>query len=247
MGVASLIPAVCIAAAAPAAADVDGAIEAAKVRAAAGDYDGALATVRAARQRNDDPDLIFVEAQLLRISGDCGAALERYDEFLARDPPAEDRVEVERYITACEEQVGPRPALVTPPPDPASMPAPTDSPTEPRPSGLEPSPPPNPPPATRDRVGLALWISGGVLLAGGTGVYASSWVLRGRAERGDPTLDDYLARERRASVLNGVGLATMSVGVAILLAATVRHVIRRRQRRESGVLSSFRWSYSPRG
>lgn len=200
---------------------VDEAIDAARAKAGEGDMAGAVEIIRAARSKQDDPDLIFVEAQLLRISGDCVGALPLYEEFLATTPPDEDRAEVEGYVETCRAEV-PEPEPIPEPPPPEATPEPDP---DPQPEPVEPPPPTETRP---DRIGLALWITGGVLAVGGGATYGAAWGLRGQADAGNPTLDEYLDREQRARTLGGVGLATLGVGVGVLVAATVRHVLRNR-------------------
>lgn len=207
---------------------VDEAIERAQTQAASGDVAAAIETIRQAREHQEDPDLLYVEAQLHRIDGDCVAAVPLYEAFLASGPPEEDRAAAEATLEQCRDQVG-EPAA---PPDtqpettaPSDPPPPVVTPPDPQP---QPDPRPAPAEQGSDQVGLALWIAGGVLVAGGATTYGASWGLKARATRGDPTLDDYLGRERRASTLSGVGIAVLSVGAAVLVGATIRHFVRRR-------------------
>lgn len=199
---------------------VEDAIERAGVQAADGKLDDAIGTIRSAREASDDPALIYVEAQLQRIAGNCEDAVPLYEAFLATHPPDEDRQEVDRNLDACREELG-EPAPVVPPPVVEAPPTP--------PPELEDTPPP-PAPAAQgpDRIGLALWISGGVLLAGGAATYGGAWGLRSRADRDNPSLDTYLQREQRARTLSGAGIAIAGTGAAVLLGAVIRHVVRRR-------------------
>lgn len=214
---------VSIAVALAALGPVDDAIDRARVEASGGDIDAAISTIRKAREQHDDPDLLYVEAQLHRISNNCAEAVPLYEAFLATDPPEEDRAEVDRNLNDCREELG-----VTAPvlPDPVEPPPPAlvEPPTEPTPAPTTPAPAAQGP----DRLGLALWISGGVLAVGGAATYGAAWGLRGRSDAGDPTLDTYLKRERTASTLSGVGIALAATGVAVLVGAGVRHVLRRR-------------------
>ncbi|MBL4683005.1 MAG: hypothetical protein JKY37_00330 [Nannocystaceae bacterium] len=224
---------------APGPDGVDEAIAVAQGYAAAGDFDRALATVREERKRSDDPALVFVEAQLLRLNGDCLTALARYQEFLASGPPAEDRIAAETNVKACEQELPrtePKPAPVLPAPEPS----PETTPVAPEPATVEPHDNPDAP-AKRDAVGIALWTSGGVLLATGAGLYGGAWAQRSNSDRGSPNLDEYLANERQARTLSGIGIAAMSVGAGVLITALVRHVLTRRggRARQTAVLSSL--------
>ena len=98
---------------------------------------------------------------------------------------------------------------------------------------VEPPPPtepvdPAPSAQGRDRVGLALWVTGGVLLAGGAATYGAAWGLRSSADDGDPNLDVYLDREQRARTVSGVGIAVASTGAAVMIGAAIRHLLRNR-------------------
>jgi hypothetical protein len=212
---------------------VDAAIGIAQAQAAAGRFDEALATIRDARATSSDPDLVFVEAQLLRLSGDCTAALDRYRDFLATDPPAEDRAVAEANVKTCEDQVEAEPE---PPPPPL-----VEAKPEPPPPPVVTTPPPDdtPPRSKREvAVTIALWSTGAAVLATGAGLYGGAWSERNGARRDTLTLDQYLERERRAEVLSGVGIAGLAVGGAILVAAAIRQAILAKRRRASGVLSS---------
>lgn len=201
---------------------VDDAIEQAQVQAGEGDLDGAIETIRGARKTSDEPLLLYVEAQLQRLAEDCEAAVPLYEAFLDTEPPAEDQAAANEALEQCREQVGepevPPPVVAPIQPEPAP------------PGPVEPTPAPQPAPTAQgpDRLGLALWISGGVLLAGGAATYGAAWGLRSRADRGGPTLDTYLQREDRARTLSGVGVALAGVGAAVLVGAVIRHVVRRR-------------------
>ena len=201
---------------------VDDAIERAGAQAGEGDIDGAIATIRKAREAHDDRDLLYVEAQLQRIKGSCEDAIPLYEAFQATDPPQEDRAEVEAKLDECREELGiepepPPPEVVEPPPPVVVEPPPPTEPVDPAPSAQG-----------RDRVGLALWITGGVLLAGGAATYGAAWGLRSSADDGNPNLDVYLDREQRARTVSGVGIAVASTGAAVLIGAAIRHVLRNR-------------------
>lgn len=201
---------------------VDDAIERARVEASGGDIEAAIETIRGARESHDDPDLLYVEAQLQRISNNCAAAVPLYESFLATDPPEEDRMEVDRNLKDCREELGvtepATPPPVEPPPPVLVDPPDTDpTPEEPAPAAQGP-----------DRLGLALWISGGVLVVGGAATYGAAWGLRGRGDAGAPTLDGYLKRERTARTVSGVGIAVAATGAAVLVGAVIHHVLRRR-------------------
>ena len=202
---------------------VDDAIDRARVEAAGGDIEAAIETIRDARERHDDPDLLYVEAQLQRISNDCAEAVPLYEAFLETNPPEEDRAEVDRNLSECREELGTAEPVVPPPASapPAAIVEPpedlTPAPTEPAPAAQDP-----------DRIGLALWIGGGAFLVGGAATYGAALGLRSRADASSPTLDTYLKRERTASTLSGIGIGLAAVGAAVLVGAAIRHVIRGR-------------------
>jgi hypothetical protein len=222
-------------AAAPEDDAVDAAIATAQAQAAAGDLDEALATVREARETSEEPDLLFVEAQLLRLHGDCPTALERYRAFLATDPPAEDRAVAEANAKACEETIEQEPPPPVVEPETAAPP-------------LQPPPPREPEPAPRpDRsqrqlgVTIVLWTGGAAILATGAGLYGAAWGERRASTRDALTLDEYLERERNARVMSGVGIAGLAVGATVLVVAAVRQAIlakRKRSARRASVLGS---------
>ncbi|MCR9163205.1 MAG: hypothetical protein ACE37F_23245 [Nannocystaceae bacterium] len=201
---------------------VDDAIERAGAQAGEGDVEGAIETIRDARREHDDRDLLYVEAQLHRLRDSCEDAVPLYEAFQATDPPPEDRAEVDAKLAQCREELGVEPE--PPPPQVAEPPPPVLVESPPAPEPVDPAPSAQGP----DRVGLALWISGGVLLAGGAAAYGAAWGLRSSADDGSPTLDTYLDREQRARTVSGVGIAVASAGTAVLIGAAIRHVLRNR-------------------
>jgi tetratricopeptide (TPR) repeat protein len=106
--------------AAPAYAD-DGAIAAAHHQRAmasfdVGDYDRALVEFNATYEITGAPSLLFNLGQSHRLRGDNGRALHCYRRYLALEPDASNRRDVERFIAALEQQaLLPPPSLVAAP------------------------------------------------------------------------------------------------------------------------------------
>ncbi|MEM6993891.1 MAG: hypothetical protein AAF721_25485 [Myxococcota bacterium] len=244
---------------------VDAAIVVAQAHAAAGDYAQALSTVREARRLSDHPDLLVVEAQILRLSGDCGSAVGLYAEYIASEPPLEDRRFAESNLRACRQAVlldeadelrnagdcsaaapryrrflegdasdDEREAVRAKLEECEAAAAPPVAPVDPVAPPAQPPPAPSDPPArgdaaTRDGVGIALWTGGSLGLVAGAAMFGAAWAQPNRSQRDTPTLDTYLDRQRRARVLSGVGIATMSAGASVLIVAAIRHVLRKRR------------------
>jgi len=64
-------------------------------------YDEALDELHAAYAIDPRPDLVYAEAQALRMAGRCREAIEAYRRFLALRPPADETAKAERHIARC--------------------------------------------------------------------------------------------------------------------------------------------------
>lgn len=64
-------------------------------------FDEALEELRAAYAIDPRPDLVYAEAQALRMAGRCREAIETYRRFLALSPPATEAAKAERHIARC--------------------------------------------------------------------------------------------------------------------------------------------------
>lgn len=212
------------------------AIEDATELASRGQHAAALDVVTRARQRFDDPRLTYMEAQLLRLTGDCDTAVERYREFLGTEPDAVDR----QYALESIEECGgdPNPPAESEP----SIPEPKLEPDVPPPSAVELEPVPanlGPAPRSRDPrpTSLGLLISGGAGIVVGGVLLGAGFGVRAAAIDGGLTLEDYQGRERTAGGLGVSGVVVMSMGAALLTAGVIHALVSKRRRTQDRVAS----------
>jgi tetratricopeptide (TPR) repeat protein len=189
-----------------------------------GEFEKAAAAFAEAYARTGDPALLFGRAQALRRAGNCGAAIEVFEQFIATSPPAADVQAARDVIEACRSILG-------------------EEPTEPEPHLAAPqaTPEPDPPPPPRPR-----WhrdVAGGVLLGSGLAVAATGAALYGTAfgRAGEPPAGPmqseqaYEARQRSIRTLAATGGGLLIGGTALLVGSVVRYAIvarRERARRE---------------
>jgi hypothetical protein len=89
-------------------------------------YVAAAAEIEAAYAIEPKPELLYMWAQSKRLGGDCRAAVELYERFLATGPSAEERARAQKNIQRCQAQPQAAPAAPapgSPPPGGAAPPA----------------------------------------------------------------------------------------------------------------------------
>jgi hypothetical protein len=184
-----------------------------------GEFAQAAAAFQTAYERTGDPAFLFGRAQALRRAGNCGAAIEVFEAFIAASPPEADVQAAQDVIAACRSILG----------EDASEPAPDEPQVEPAPQ-VEPEPRP---PARWHRD-----LAGGVLLGSGLAVAAAGGALYGtafaRASDRMETEQAYEARQRQVRTLGAAGVGLMITGGALLVGSIVRYVIVARRDRAGG-------------
>ena len=156
-----------------------------------------------------DPALLFGRAQALRRAGNCGAAIDVFEEFIATEPPAPDVEAARDVIDECKDVLGVQ--EVEPAPAPASAPPSDESP---------------PPPRRRwyaDPLGGALAGIGLAVTATGAGLYGASFSLA-RDDEGESESEH---RERRTRVRRfaAAGITLLATGGALLIGGIVRYAV----------------------
>lgn len=207
--------------------------------AARGRHVEALDVVTRARDRVDDPRLTYMEAQLLRFTGDCDAAIERYHEFLETDPDSVDRQYARASIEECggDPDAAPplpaqEPTVREPEPEPAAfVPPPSAVVDDPAPTNAGRAPVQRSPRATS----IGLLIGGGAGVLVGAGLLGAGFGVRGAAVNGGLTLERYQDRERTAAGLGASGIVVMSVGAAVLTAGLIHALATKRRRTQARV------------
>lgn len=189
-----------------------------------GRYAEAAAAFEEAHRQTNDPAFLFGRAQALRRGGNCFAAIEVFEQFIASSPPEPDVQEARRVIAACREILGegrpePEPAIEPLPPDPTLEPAPepTDRPQR---------------PWHRDVAGGVLLGTGLALGVSGGAVYGAAF---GRAGDRSESESQYESRDRSVRNLTITGASLLAVGGVVLVGAVVRYVIVARRSGRRGV------------
>jgi len=152
------------------------------------------------------PELLYARAQALRLSGDCPAALELYDAFLASEPPAEAAADAKANRARCAEATA-----EVPPPTVEEPPAPPDRPSPARRWYADPWG------GALTGAGVAATVTGAVLLANA----------HARADRARDSQDDatYLRELGSAPTISRVGIGVVAAGGALLTAGIVRYAV----------------------
>lgn len=173
-----------------------------------------------------DPALVFGRAQALRRAGNCGAAIDEFERFIALGPPQPDIDEANEVIEACNRVLG---IAAGDDPKPPVAAAPTDVP---------PPPPPKPRrPWHRDPAGIALLTGGITVAALGGGLLGGSYARA--SDRGGESETEWTSRGRSVRTLSITGIVALSIGAALMLGAAARYgVVARRDRRSPSELAS---------
>jgi tetratricopeptide (TPR) repeat protein len=176
-----------------------------------GEFEQAAIAFEEAYARSGDPALLFGRAQSLRRAGNCGGAIEVFEQFIATSPPAADVQAANDVIAACRSILG-RDAADSEADAPA--PEPTDAPSEPAPAPRR---------WPRDVAGGVLLGSGLTVTIAGAAIYGTAFA-RAAAERRE-TEQAYEARQRSTRTLAAAGASLMIGGTALLIGSVVRYVI----------------------
>lgn len=195
---------------APAAESPDPAVRAGELF-RLGEFEQAAVAFEEAYARTGDPALLFGRAQSLRRAGNCGAAIEVFEAFIASSPPAADVQAAKDVIAACRSILGHDTAAPE-----ADAPAPA-------PVVVEDEPAPPPPRWPRDVTGGVLLGAGAAVTIAGAAVYGTAFA-RATDDRRE-TEQAYEARQRSTRTLAATGVGLMLGGTALLVGSVVRYVI----------------------
>lgn len=177
-----------------------------------GRFAEAAAAFGRAYEVTQDPAFLFGRAQALRRGGNCPAAIDQFEAFIALDPPARDVAEARAVIDECQEIL----QVAAPAPAPTPAPEVTD--------------PVAPPPTTDTREGKP-WhrdVAGGVLLGTGLAFAVGGGALLGIAHaRGgdDPgeTESEHEARDQQLRAMAAGGIVMLAASGALLIASALRY------------------------
>ena len=190
------------------------------------DYAGAIRELEAGYALEPRREFLFAEAQALRLSGDCKAAVPLYQKFLASDP-AEVQVNAAHIaLGRCAEQMAGAPLNASPGAT-SGLPSPPPG-TTTRPP---PSPPPPPPEAAApwytDAAGGALAGAGVLGLAIGAAFTVAAMSARNDANNSAQSYPDYArfwdtARQRSQIAIGGYAAGTVLAGAGVVRYLRVR-------------------------
>lgn len=206
----ALAVAACIAAA-PLGPDAVESVERAQAYVAQDNYPAARAALAEAAATQEHPAIVFAQAQVERLAGECAAAIEFYEAFAALQSDPADASEAHRWIAHCRAQL-PQP----PPPEP-EPPAPVAT------QNPDTSPALSNDAWRRDAGGAGLVAGGAVILASGIGILAAGLVGRPSPSQ-TATEGEYASAVTRSRALVGTGSVLVPVGVSIALAGVIRYV-----------------------
>lgn len=175
----------------------------------AGEFVEAADAFEQAFAQTGDPAFVFGRAQALRRAGNCAAAIDELERFIALAPPAPDVEEANRVIDSCKRVLG----LDDEPPPPRVEPAPAPS------IDVAP-PPPKPKPWHRDAAGAALLGSGLAVAAIGGGLLGGSYTRARDRELESET--QWQSRGDSVRALSITGIVLLAVGGALTIAGAAR-------------------------
>ncbi len=178
-----------------------------------GRFAEAAAAFQRAFEATQDPAFLFGRAQALRRAGNCHAAIEQFEVFIALDPPARDVAEARAVIDECEEIL-----QISPAPKPAPQPEPTV--TDPVAA-----------PDEDDGAAPTPWhrdVAGSVLLGTGFAFAIAGGALLGvaHARGGDSpgeTESDHASRRAQIRAMAAGGIAMLAGSGTLLVASTLRY------------------------
>ena len=180
-----------------------------------GEFLEAAAAFEEAFAETGDPAFVFGRAQALRRAGNCAAAIDELERFIALAPPQSDIDEAEKVIASCRRVLGIESSTADPAPSVQPQPA-------------EPPPPVPKRPWHRDPAGAALLGSGLVFAAIGGGLLGGSFA---RARDRDETESAWESRGRNVRVLSTAGIVLLGTGGALVIAGVIRWAILARRAR----------------
>jgi hypothetical protein len=194
------------------------------------DWTLAISEFRAGYALDPRPDFLFAWAQSARLSGDCAAAIDLYQQFIATGPSPEQSDAAHKMTDRCRETLAATPA---PPPAPA-------------PPHVAPPPPPAPPPAApvserawwKDGWGAGFSAVGLVGVGLGVGLYAAAQSSDDAAAHAD-SYDEFARRKDEAASHRTYAALSVGVGGAFLVTAGVRYLLVHRQHHEPATHVAF--------
>ncbi|HET6582350.1 MAG TPA: hypothetical protein VFG69_02860, partial [Nannocystaceae bacterium] len=199
-----------------------------------GDLDGARTVLDEAMAREADPALLFVRGTIEQQAGNCAAAIDYLERFIASDPDPVDADAAREAAAACAPAPEPTPALPTP--APATAPAPP-----PRAAVVDPPPPDDrrtrARKPVRDPWGVGLLGAGSVLAFGGAAMLVGAEIATNRGDR-SATEGAFAVRVGHARRVHWAGVGVLVTGVAVAIAGAVRYGLVARRDRSRRSLSA---------
>jgi hypothetical protein len=155
-------------------------------------------------EQTGDPALLFGQAQALRRAGDCRAAIDVFERFIATLPPAPDIAAANDAIVECREIVGADAQTPEPEPQPAALDVPA------------PAPPRH---WSKDPAGGVLVGLGGAIAVTGAAVFGASYGRVDDRPGSEAALEDH---RRNVRAMWNAGLGLLVGGGVLMIAGAIR-------------------------
>jgi hypothetical protein len=214
-----------LAAALIAAVLAPGAVERAEAAWAQGRYEDAATAYAEAYAEQGDIAFLYARAQAEQRSGDCTAATQTYESFIATQPKPEWADAARAEMQKCRAIVDAHAAARSEP-----EPAPAEPGPEPPAQDQQPSPPSRP--WHRDPTAIALLAGGGATAVVGAALLGTAHATQNDAESADDIIE-YGTHNDRAFVMSRVGIGVLALGGALVVGGVIRYAVLARRRSES--------------
>lgn len=192
----------------------------------AADYAAAIEHFERAYALHPSPQYLYAWAQAARSAGDCRAAVDLYQRFIASGATGASLQAAQQNEARCRERLEEQAraenaaeATVEPEPTPAEPPIVADTPAEPARLRRRP-----------DALGIALVTTGGLALGTGAALLAVASARRTEQD-GVTDYDRFDALDRQILRLDVAGGATLGVGAALAIAGVIRLTVKSRRDR----------------
>lgn len=191
----------------------------------AADYAVAIEHFERAYALHPSPQYLYAWAQAARSAGDCKAAVDLYQRFIASGATGASLQAAQQNEVRCREQLEEQARAEDVAPEPTAPPAPDEPPIV-----ADAPPEPARPRRRPDGLGIALVTTGGVAL--GTGAALLAVASARRADQDAATdYDRFDALDRQILRLDVAGGATLGVGAALAIAGVIRLTTKARRDR----------------
>ncbi len=207
------------------------------------DWERAIREFRAGYDIDPRPDFLFAWAQAERLSGDCAAAIELYEKFIATHPSPEQADAAQQMSDRCRETV----TQTRPAPEPKKAREPDEGEVVPRKLRAAPAPSAGGERTWwKDGWGAGLAGAGVVGVGLGVGLYVAASSSDDAADRA-ATYDEFAQRKDEAAGRRSFAALSLGAGAALLVAGGVRYYLVHRRESRSHDATGVALSFTPGG